>query len=65
MPVRKRNLKRRGNLDADEVAWLNGEQKCGFVEFMPWEKLEVLWDAYGDHEVFEWRRGMDRPERPS
>ena len=61
MPVRKRNVKRRGKLDADEEAWLRGERNCGFVEFMPWETLEALWEAFGDHEAFECRRGMDRP----
>jgi hypothetical protein len=61
MPVRKRNLKRRGLLDADEEAWLRGDPKCGFVQFMDWEKLEALWDAHGDHDTFVWRRGMERP----
>jgi hypothetical protein len=61
MPVRKRNLKRRGLVSADEEAWLRGEYHCGFVEFMPDEKLEALWDAHGDKGAFEWQRGMDRP----
>ena len=61
MPARKRNLKRRAALDADEEAWLRGDRKCGFVEFMDWEKLDALWEAYGDHEAYEWRLGMDRP----
>ena len=33
MPVRKRNMKRRGNLTVDEIAWLNGERDCGWVQF--------------------------------
>jgi hypothetical protein len=53
-------LKRRAALDADEQEWLRGE-KCGFVEFMPWEKLEALWLAYGDQDNFVWCPGMDRP----
>jgi hypothetical protein len=61
MPVRKRNLKRRGELDSDEEAWLNGESQCGFVQFMPWDTLEALWERYGDHDAFMWQRGMDRP----
>ena len=61
MPVLKRNLKQRAALDADEEAWLRGEEKCGFVEFMPWEALEALCEAYGDHDAIVWRRGMDRP----
>jgi hypothetical protein len=65
MPVRKRNLKRRGDLTADEQAWLNGEYHSGFVQFMPREKLEALWEHYGDHENFVWHRRMSRPERIS
>jgi hypothetical protein len=61
MPARKRNLKRRAALDADEEAWLRGDRECGFVQFMDWDKLEALWEAYGDHRAFVWRRGMDRP----
>jgi hypothetical protein len=60
MPVRKRNLKRLAALDADEEAWLRGEGG-GFVQFMPWDELEALWEAYGDHRAYVWRRGMDRP----
>jgi hypothetical protein len=63
MPIRKRNLRRRGLLDADEEAWLRGDLNCGFVQFMDWDKLEALWEAYGDHDAFVWRRGMYRPER--
>jgi hypothetical protein len=63
MPIRKRNVKRRGLLDADEKAWLNGDSDCGFVQFMPWEALEALWDAHGNSEGFVWRRGMCLPER--
>src|SRR4051812_14678345 len=65
MPVRKRSLKRRGALDADEEAWLRGDPNCGFVEFMPTERLEAFWDAFGDHDAFVWRRGMDRPNPTS
>jgi hypothetical protein len=60
MPVRRRVIKRRGALDADEEAWLRGDA-CGFVEFKPWDELEEPWEGYGDHDAFEWRRGMDRP----
>jgi hypothetical protein len=42
MPVRKRNLKRRGLLSANEEAWLRGERDCGFVQFKSWEALETL-----------------------
>jgi hypothetical protein len=61
MPVRKRTVKRRGLLDADEEAWLRGDQKCGFVEFQHWDELEALWLAYGDDDAFHWERGMYRP----
>jgi hypothetical protein len=61
MPVRKRNMKRRGDLTADEIAWLNGETDCGWVKFWHWDQLEALWEAHGDAEAFEWRRGMDWP----
>ncbi|WP_154072191.1 hypothetical protein [Bradyrhizobium erythrophlei] len=61
MPVRKRKVRRLGLLDADEEAWLRGEGG-GFVQFMPWDELEALWEAYGDHDAFMWRRGMYRPE---
>jgi hypothetical protein len=27
-----------------------------------WDKLEALWEAYGDHEAFVWRPGMDWPK---
>jgi hypothetical protein len=61
MPVRKRNVKRRGTLNADEQAWLGGKD-CGFVEFKPLDELKALWDTYGNPEAFEWRPGMDRPK---
>ena len=61
MPVRKRNIKRRDTLGADEQAWLNGEYHCGFVQFMPREKLEALWENYGDHENFVWQPPTYRP----
>jgi hypothetical protein len=51
MTARKRNLKRRAALDADEQAWLRGDRNCGFVQFMPWDELEALWEAYGNHEA--------------
>lgn len=63
MPVRKRSVMKLSSLAADEEAWLRGQYHCGFVEFMPWEKLERLWEAHGDHDAFVWRRGMDRPVR--
>lgn len=65
MPVRKRNLKRRGELSDEEQAWLNGEDNCGFVRFMPREKLEALWEQFGDHETFVWHHRMYGPERIS
>src|SRR4051812_15818855 len=46
---------------ADEEAWLNGQDRCGFVGFMDWERLEALWKAYGDHDAFEWRPGPSFP----
>jgi hypothetical protein len=63
MPARKRNLKRHAAPDPDEQAWLRGDLNCGFVQFMPDDKLGPLWETYGDHDAFVWRRGMDRPER--
>ena len=60
MPARKRNLKRRAALDVDEQAWLRGEHG-GFVQFMLDEKLQELWDRYGDHTSYFWEPGMDRP----
>ncbi|MEH2505600.1 hypothetical protein V1290_004411 [Bradyrhizobium sp. AZCC 1578] len=63
MPVRKRNLRRRGALSADEEAWLRGDTDCGFVQFMDCARLEALWNAYGDKEAFEWTRSMYLPKR--
>jgi hypothetical protein len=60
MPVRKRNVKRRAALDADEEAWLRGDP-CGFVEFMSWDQLEALWESNGDRDALVWERGMCRP----
>jgi len=62
MPVRKRNIKRRGELDSDTEAWLRGDD-CGFVEFKPWDELQAIWDAYGDHDAFMWQPPMYRPVR--
>lgn len=62
MPVRKRSVKRRAAVDADEEAWLRGDYHCGFVEFRPWEKLEELWEVHGDKANYHRKRGMSRPE---
>jgi hypothetical protein len=61
MPVRKRNLKKRGLLNTDEEAWLRGEFHCGFIEFLPDDQLQEVWDRYGDHTNYFWEPGMDRP----
>jgi hypothetical protein len=42
MPIRKRNVKRRGQLDADEAAWLRADRDCGWVQFYDWDRLEAL-----------------------
>lgn len=61
MPVRKRNMKRRSAINADQEAWLRGERHCGFIEFLPDDQLEALWEGHGNHDAFYWKRGMDRP----
>jgi hypothetical protein len=62
MPVRKRNLSRRGALSTNEAAWLRGDRNCGFVEFKHDDELQALWAGYGDHEAFSWAPGMNFPE---
>jgi hypothetical protein len=63
MPVRKRNINRRANLDQYDLAWLNGDrQGAGLSGFMSDEKQQVLWDQYGDKERFHWQPGMWVPE---
>jgi hypothetical protein len=54
-------MKRRAALDADEEAWLRGDPNCGFVQFMPDDKLEALWESHGNQKRFEWRIGLVRP----
>jgi hypothetical protein len=46
MPIRKRNVKKRAALDADEQAWLRGDYHCGFVDFLPDDQLEALWQTF-------------------
>jgi hypothetical protein len=62
MPVRKRNLSRRGAVTANEAAWLCGDRNCGFVEFKHDEELKELWNLHGDSAEFFWRPGMHFPE---
>jgi hypothetical protein len=62
MPVRRRNLKCRAAIDADEAAWLVGDHDCGFVQFKHWDQLEDLWEKHGDTDNFHWHRGMYFPE---
>jgi hypothetical protein len=65
MPVRRRVDKRRDALDAHTIAWLNGDDDSGFVQFKPHEELLALWEAYGDPDVAEWDLNENSKPRAS
>lgn len=61
MAVKRRRSKHRAALSADQVAWLNGDRACGFIQFQPDAQLRALWDEYGDKDKFSWQEGDGVP----
>jgi hypothetical protein len=62
MPKR-RTSKHRGAVKDFEAAWLEGDNKAGFMYSLHHTFVhQELWDRAGDHETMFWEPGMRYPE---
>ena len=63
MAVKRRTLKRKAPLTAEEAAWLIGDnENDGFTLFAgDADYLPNLWRDYGDHARFVWHPGLMHP----
>jgi hypothetical protein len=54
MPVRRRIDKRRADIDDEQAAWLEGDDKgAGFFKFIPDDELKVFWAVHSERIVAE------------
>ncbi len=60
MPIKRRNNKRRAELTADAIAFLEGRNS--FTQFKDHDELVALWLAHGNETIATW--DMDEDSRP-